>query len=63
MFAIDNRIIDRLHALLCDDGATSTTEYAIMIALIVLVAIGAIASLGQSAGDNFTTIANVADSM
>ncbi len=42
--------------LLGEQKATSATEYAIMVALIVLVAVGAISGLGAKVGEAFTTL-------
>jgi pilus assembly protein Flp/PilA len=39
--------------LKCEDGPTAV-EYAVMLALIVLVCIGAIATLGSNASQTFT---------
>ncbi len=38
-----------------DDGATAT-EYAVMLALIILIAIGAISALGTKVSGTFTTL-------
>jgi len=40
-----------------DDGPT-TTEYAVMLALIVIVAIGAISGIGTKVSDVFTGVDN-----
>lgn len=63
MTANAKSVRDRVRLFLSEEDGPSATEYAIMIALIVVVSIGTIASLGQSTESNFTTIANVADSM
>jgi Flp pilus assembly pilin Flp len=41
-----------LGRLLADDGATAV-EYALMLALIALVVVGAVTYLGQSTGSQF----------
>lgn len=46
----------RLVALLREESATSATEYAIMLALIVLVAVGAIGGLGQTVDSTFAAL-------
>lgn len=43
---------------LYDESAASTIEYALMISLIVIVCIGAIVVLGQTAMMNFNTTSN-----
>ena len=40
-----------------DDGPTAV-EYAVMLALIVVVCIGAITTLGTNANTTFTTVGN-----
>jgi pilus assembly protein Flp/PilA len=40
-----------------DDGPTAV-EYAVMLALIVVVCIAAITTLGSNANQTFTTVAN-----
>ena len=40
-----------------EDGPTAV-EYAVMLALIIVVCIGAITTLGQRANNTFTTIDN-----
>jgi len=40
-----------------EDGPTAV-EYAVMLALIIVVCIGAITTLGQRANDTFNTIDN-----
>ena len=40
-----------------EDGPTAV-EYAVMLALIIVVCIGAITTLGQKANDTFNTIDN-----
>jgi pilus assembly protein Flp/PilA len=42
-----------------DDGPTAV-EYAVMLALIVVVCIAAITTLGSNANQTFTTVANAA---
>ena len=40
-----------------EDGPTSV-EYAVMLALIIVVCIGAITTLGQNANSTFTSVGN-----
>ncbi len=39
-----------LKAILCDDEAATAVEYAVMLALILMVAIGAVSALGAQSG-------------
>jgi pilus assembly protein Flp/PilA len=39
----------------CEDGPTAV-EYAVMLALIIVVCIGAITALGSNANKTFTTV-------
>jgi pilus assembly protein Flp/PilA len=43
-----------------EEGATAT-EYAVMLALIILVALAAIIFLGQQVRDGFSTVAEAID--
>ena len=43
--------------LKAEDGPTAV-EYAVMLALIIVVCIGAITTLGKNANSTFTTVAN-----
>ena len=43
-----------------DDGPTAV-EYAVMLALIVVVCMGAISALGANASSTFTYVGNVVD--
>ncbi|MFT7641719.1 MAG: pilus assembly protein Flp/PilA [Pirellulaceae bacterium] len=45
------------HFLLSEDGPTAV-EYAVMLALIVVVCLAAISAIGQSASQTFDSIAN-----
>jgi len=44
-----------------EDGPTAV-EYAVMLALIIVVCIGAITTLGQNANNTFTTVGSAAGS-
>jgi pilus assembly protein Flp/PilA len=41
----------------CEDGPTAV-EYAVMLALIIVVCIGAITTLGGNANQTFTSVGN-----
>ena len=43
--------------LKCEDGPTAV-EYAVMLALIIVVCIGAITTLGQTTNQTFTSVDN-----
>jgi pilus assembly protein Flp/PilA len=43
-----------------EEGATAT-EYAVMLALIILVALGAIIFLGNAVNNGFSTVASAID--
>ena len=47
--------------MLDEEGATAT-EYAVMLALIILIALGAIIFLGQQVRDGFSTVAEAISS-
>jgi pilus assembly protein Flp/PilA len=44
-----------------EDGPTAV-EYAVMLALIIVVCLGAITTLGQNANSTFTTVGNAVGS-
>ena len=46
-----------LHFLKSEDGPTAT-EYAVMLALIIIVALGAITGIGQTVDTVFTNVDN-----
>jgi len=41
-----------------EEGGATAVEYALMVALIAAVIIGAVTILGQNASDKFTTVGN-----
>jgi pilus assembly protein Flp/PilA len=47
--------------MLDEEGATAT-EYAVMLALIILIALGAIIFLGEQVRDGFSTVATAINS-
>ncbi len=48
-----------LVAFLTNEDGPTAVEYAVMLALIVVVCIGAITALGSNANGTFTTVSNV----
>ncbi len=52
------RLLNKVHRLLvCEDGPTAV-EYAVMLALIVVVCLTAIQNIGTRANTTFTTVGN-----
>jgi pilus assembly protein Flp/PilA len=51
-------LITRLRSLLRNDSGQDLLEYALLVALIALVAVGAITMTGTKASDIFTAISN-----
>lgn len=52
----------RWYELLTSEEGTSATEYAVMLGLIVLVAVGAISGIGTGVSDTFTSLDTSVDS-
>ena len=52
------RLIDCLRILAKDDSGQDLLEYALLVALIALVAFGAVAAAGTQVNTIFTNIAN-----
>ena len=52
------KLIHLFQSFLEEEQAVTTNEYAIMLALIVLAAVGSISSVGTKVGDVFTTLDN-----
>jgi Flp pilus assembly pilin Flp len=52
------RIVSWLRRFVGDDSGQDLVEYALLVALIVLVAIAAVDATGDSVGAMFTNIAN-----
>ncbi len=50
-----------IRTFLSTERAVSTTEYAIMLALIVLVAVGAISGIGLAVRDTYFGLDNMGD--
>ena len=49
-------IINRVQNFLRSEDGPTATEYAVMLALIIVVAIAAITTLGQSVNSTFTNV-------
>ena len=54
MRSLTNAVVNFLKR---EDGPTAV-EYAVMLALIIVVCIGAITTLGKNANNTFTTVGN-----
>jgi len=50
-------IVNRVRAFITEDEGQDLLEYALLVALIALVAVGAVTAAGTSVGDIFTKIA------
>jgi pilus assembly protein Flp/PilA len=48
--------VNRVKSFLKSEDGPTATEYAVMLALIIIVALGAIGTLGQSVNQAFTDI-------
>ena len=51
-----NKFFDRAKNFIQSEDGPTATEYAVMLALIIIVAIGTITSLGQSVNTVFTNV-------
>ena len=51
-------VVNRAKAFLKSEDGPTATEYAVMLALIVVVAIGAITALGTKVSTNFSKVEN-----
>ena len=45
-----------IRSFLCDEDGATATEYAVMLALIIVIALGAISALGTKVSGAFTDI-------
>ena len=52
------RFQNALVSFLRDEDGPTAVEYAVMLALIIVVCIGAITTLGQNANSTFTSVGN-----
>jgi pilus assembly protein Flp/PilA len=51
------RMLMKCRELICSEEGATATEYAVMLALIIIVAIGAITLLGNKVNNTFNNIA------
>jgi pilus assembly protein Flp/PilA len=51
-----NRFLLLVDSFLRDEGGATATEYAVMLALIVVIALGAISALGTKVSGTFSTL-------
>ena len=51
-----HRLITRVRTFILSEDGPTTTEYAVMLALIIIVSIVAIAAIGQKVSDTYTTV-------
>ncbi len=49
-------IVNRFRAFLADESGPTATEYAVMLALIIVVAIAAITALGTNVNSTFNSV-------
>jgi pilus assembly protein Flp/PilA len=52
------RLTESLKRFLASDDGPTAVEYAVMLALIIVVCIGAITTLGGNANQTFTSVGN-----
>jgi pilus assembly protein Flp/PilA len=50
------RIVKRVKSFLVDDSGPTATEYAVMLALIIVVCLAAITALGQNVNAKFDEV-------
>lgn len=53
-----SRLCPKLRRFFISEDGPTAVEYAVMLALIVIVCIGAIASIGSRSSSTFTTVGN-----
>ncbi|HLA83797.1 MAG TPA: Flp family type IVb pilin [Thermoguttaceae bacterium] len=51
-------LVKNVHRFLVSEDGPTAVEYAVMLALIIVVCLGAIRTLGTGASDRFTTVSN-----
>jgi pilus assembly protein Flp/PilA len=51
-------LAQKVHRFLVSEDGPTAVEYAVMLALIIIVCLTAISSLGTAAKDTFTEVAN-----
>jgi pilus assembly protein Flp/PilA len=52
------QFVDKVKRFLASEDGPTAVEYAVMLALIVIVCLAAINSIGQNASTTFTNVAN-----
>ncbi|MCZ6681606.1 MAG: Flp family type IVb pilin [Planctomycetota bacterium] len=50
------KLVDRMRAFIRDEDGATATEYAVMLALIIVIALGAISALGEKVSTTFADI-------
>ncbi len=50
------KLINRMKAFIRDEDGATATEYAVMLALIIVIALGAISALGEKVSTTFADI-------
>jgi pilus assembly protein Flp/PilA len=53
---------ERIHSFMVSEDGPTATEYAVMLALIIIVALGAVSLLGNKVKDIFTSTTNTIES-
>ncbi len=51
-----NQVLNRFKSFIKSEDGPTATEYAVMLALIIIVALGAITGLGTTVSGIFTTV-------
>jgi len=51
-----SKLINRVKAFIREDDGATATEYAVMLALIIVIALGAISALGDKVSQTFADI-------
>ena len=54
-------IMQRLRQLVCEENGPTAVEYAVMLALIILMVIGSVRALGTTSNDSFSSAAKAFD--
>lgn len=49
-------LVNRMKAFWVEEDGATATEYAVMLALIIVIALGAISALGDKVSDTFASI-------
>ncbi len=50
------KLVNRMKAFIRDEDGATATEYAVMLALIIVIALGAISALGEKVSTTFADI-------